>query len=214
MVTMAWNWHAGRVAALVMAAFDTVRRWRVHSPAAAWRKGAVGERATARRLRSLEAAGYTVLHDRRLPRSRANLDHLVIGPCGVVVVDSKRWRRKTRISRRRGQVWIGRRPAQAPVKSAAYEAHRVAELLRAAGWNVNVTAVLAVHGARLPRWGATRFMSATKRRQDWDDRAASGSSIGCSQIQHRPRHHAFEHSEEPLAVLLLRKVVFPESMHA
>ncbi|MFC5834903.1 hypothetical protein [Nonomuraea insulae] len=59
------SWWAGLAAAAVVALADTVQRWRVHSPTAAWRKGARGEQATARRLRSLEPiAGYTVLHDR------------------------------------------------------------------------------------------------------------------------------------------------------
>ncbi|MBF8191384.1 hypothetical protein ITP53_37935 [Nonomuraea sp. K274] len=70
----AWSWWVGLAAAAVAAAADTFQRWRVHPPAAAWRKGA---RATARRLRALELAGYAVLHDRQLPRSKAN-----IGNCG------------------------------------------------------------------------------------------------------------------------------------
>ena len=39
-----------------------------------------------------------VLHDRRIPNSRANLDHLVVCPTGVLVVDAKRYagRRPTR----------------------------------------------------------------------------------------------------------------------
>ncbi|MEV4177039.1 nuclease-related domain-containing protein [Nonomuraea sp. NPDC049709] len=72
-VAWVWNWQAGLAAAAVVALADTLQRWRVHSPAAGWCKGARGERATARRLRSLELAGYAVLHDRRLPRSKANI---------------------------------------------------------------------------------------------------------------------------------------------
>ncbi|MGI5290451.1 hypothetical protein ACQEVF_44950 [Nonomuraea polychroma] len=44
-----------------------------HSSTTACRKGATGERATARRLQSLERAGYTVLHDRTVPRSPTNM---------------------------------------------------------------------------------------------------------------------------------------------
>jgi nuclease-like protein len=32
-----------------------------------------------------------VLHDRRIPRSRANIDHLVVTPVGVYVSDAKRY---------------------------------------------------------------------------------------------------------------------------
>ncbi|MEU8249089.1 hypothetical protein [Nonomuraea sp. NPDC048916] len=62
----------GLITAVLAALITMVHQVRTHSPAAAWRKGAAGERATARRLRTLELAGYTVLRDRALPRSRAN----------------------------------------------------------------------------------------------------------------------------------------------
>jgi hypothetical protein len=55
-----------------------------------WDLGAAGEEETARILSALERRGWTILHDRRIPGSRANLDHIAIGPRGqVVVVDSK-----------------------------------------------------------------------------------------------------------------------------
>ncbi|WP_344948251.1 nuclease-related domain-containing protein [Sphaerisporangium flaviroseum] len=72
---------------------DTVQRWRRHEAVRSWRKGAAGERRTARALRRLERAGHLVLHDRALPRGKANVDHLVIGPAGVFVVDTKNWNR-------------------------------------------------------------------------------------------------------------------------
>jgi hypothetical protein len=66
--------------------------------AARWEAGAVGERRTAVRLTPLEAEGWTVLHDRALPRSRANVDHLCISPRGIVVLpDSKRWSARYRL---------------------------------------------------------------------------------------------------------------------
>ncbi|WP_432501872.1 nuclease-related domain-containing protein [Kineococcus arenarius] len=57
-----------------------------------WEAGAQGERLVAEALAVLEADGWTVLHDVRWPgRQRANVDHVAIGPGGVVVVDSKNW---------------------------------------------------------------------------------------------------------------------------
>ncbi len=64
---------------------------------AVWRSRAVGEEKVASRLDSLASEGIFVLHDRRIPHSRANLDHVVIGPAGVFVIDAKRYR--TRRSR-------------------------------------------------------------------------------------------------------------------
>jgi hypothetical protein len=53
-----------------------------------WQSGAWGEEATAKALRGLEREGWIVLHD--LPAQRGNVDHIVIGPPGVFLLDSKR----------------------------------------------------------------------------------------------------------------------------
>jgi hypothetical protein len=51
------------------------------------------EPLTAQALESLIPHGYVILHDRRWPGTRrANLDHLLVGPGGVFVVDTKSWR--------------------------------------------------------------------------------------------------------------------------
>ncbi|MFL6161432.1 MAG: nuclease-related domain-containing protein [Jatrophihabitantaceae bacterium] len=57
----------------------------------AWARGAVGEEKLARRLDPLIERGARVLHDRRIPGTRANIDHLVIGPAGIFVIDAKRY---------------------------------------------------------------------------------------------------------------------------
>lgn len=59
----------------------------------AWAQGAVGEELMARRLEDLPET-FRVLHDRRIPGTRANIDHIVIGPPGVWVIDSKRYKNK------------------------------------------------------------------------------------------------------------------------
>lgn len=58
--------------------------------AAAFAQGAVGERAVAEVLSALTGDGWFALHDRAMSRG-GNLDHLLIGPGGVVVVDAKNW---------------------------------------------------------------------------------------------------------------------------
>lgn len=58
----------------------------------AWRQGADGERRTGEVLAQLEPAGWMVMHDLHWPgRPYANIDHIVIGPTGVFVIDSKNW---------------------------------------------------------------------------------------------------------------------------
>ncbi|WP_323095815.1 NERD domain-containing protein [Intrasporangium sp. YIM S08009] len=39
---------------------------------------------------------FRVLHDRRVPRSRANIDHVVVCASGVVVIDAKRYKGRPR----------------------------------------------------------------------------------------------------------------------
>lgn len=53
----------------------------------AWAKGARGERELAAALADL--AGVKVLNDRRVPGTRGNVDHMVMAPAGLFVVDAK-----------------------------------------------------------------------------------------------------------------------------
>jgi hypothetical protein len=54
-------------------------------------KGAVGEEKLGAALDTMVANGLLVLHDRRRPRTAANIDHLVVAPTGVWVIDAKRY---------------------------------------------------------------------------------------------------------------------------
>lgn len=54
---------------------------------ARWRAGAEGERATAKALRPLLKEGWTVLHD--IPTNDGNIDHLLIGPPGIFLLETK-----------------------------------------------------------------------------------------------------------------------------
>jgi hypothetical protein len=118
-----------------------------------WKQGAAGEQATASLLRPLTRRGYTVLHDRALGNSRANVDHLVIGPHGVAILDSKNWNKNTRIRARGGHVWVGRTHGDKVVSGLQFEREKVASVLRAElGVNLAVPALLVIHGAKLPPW--------------------------------------------------------------
>jgi hypothetical protein len=124
--------------------------WFRPSPdAVAWRRGAAGERRTARLLASLERQGWVVLHDLAVPGSRANLDHLVIGPGGVFVIDSKQYRGRLQLDAV-GKLWHGRYPLAPAVRAASWEADQAAQVLPDPG--MAVVPIVAVHGAQVP-WG-------------------------------------------------------------
>lgn len=55
-----------------------------------YEKGAAGEAMVAAALGPLSTSGWRVLHDRRAPDG-GNIDHLVIGPPGVAILDAKNW---------------------------------------------------------------------------------------------------------------------------
>jgi hypothetical protein len=124
-------------------------RFRPSPDAVAWRRGAAGERRTARLLGPLERQGWAVLHDLAVPRSRANLDHLVIGPGGVFVIDSKQYRGRLQLDRS-GRLWHGRYPLAPTLEVVSFEADQAAQVLPDPG--VAVVPIVAVHGAQVP-WG-------------------------------------------------------------
>jgi hypothetical protein len=54
---------------------------------AKWGRGAAGERRTAKVLRPLIRKGWTVAHD--VPHGRTNFDHVLVGPPGVFLLETK-----------------------------------------------------------------------------------------------------------------------------
>lgn len=55
-------------------------------------QGAEGERMVAEVLGGLQRYGWVALHDVHWPgRPKANIDHIAIGPGGVVIIDAKYW---------------------------------------------------------------------------------------------------------------------------
>jgi hypothetical protein len=124
-------------------------RFRPSPDAVAWRRGAAGERRTARLLARLERQGWAVLHDLAVPGSGANIDHLVIGPGGVFVVDSKQYRGRLQLDPS-GRLWHGPYPLTPTLRAVSFEADRAAQVLHNPG--VAVVPIVAVHGAQVP-WG-------------------------------------------------------------
>ena len=57
----------------------------------AWATGAAGEERLAVRLDAAAGDRLRLLHDRRIPRSRANIDHIAVTASGVFVIDAKRY---------------------------------------------------------------------------------------------------------------------------
>jgi hypothetical protein len=70
----------------------------------AWRTGSAGEQRLARFFEQELPSSAIALHDRRIPGSHANIDHIVVAPSGVWVIDAKLYSGK--VERRTvGSIW-------------------------------------------------------------------------------------------------------------
>lgn len=150
-----FDWPPGVAVALAVLLLRSLYLRVKPDPVTRWRRGAAAERRTGRRLSRLDPAYFHVLHDRALPtHSRANLDHLVVGITGVYAIVSRRWPPFTRLRAAEERLWAGPRPMTRLVVTARDTARTVAERLSDdLGHRVEVNAIIAVHGTRLPHAG-------------------------------------------------------------
>ena len=111
----------------------------------AWELGAIGEELLAERLTDLPA-DTRVLHDRLIPGTRANIDHMVVSPAGVWVIDAKRYRGKRPALHVEGGILrprveslrVGGRDVSKLVDGVRSQVERVADALAEPG--------IAIHG--------------------------------------------------------------------
>lgn len=124
----------------------------------AWERGAVGEELMAQRLTDLPDT-FRVLHDRRIPGTRANIDHIVIGSSGVWVIDAKRYKNKRPVLHVEGGILrpraeslrIGGRDGTKLVDGVRSQVDRVVAVLDDV--EVSVTGVLCFLEADWPLFG-------------------------------------------------------------
>jgi len=123
-------------------------RFRVSEDARNWRRGARGERCTARQLDRLTDRGWVVFHDLAVPGCRANVDHLAVGPSGIFLIDSKNWRGRL-VFAPDGTLWHGSYPMTAALATIGFE---VAAIAGALGTPCSaVEPLLVIHGSTIPR---------------------------------------------------------------
>jgi hypothetical protein len=111
----------------------------------AWAIGARGEGVLGEVLASVP--GIILVNDRRIPRSRANIDHIVIGPAGVFVVDAKKYKGLIKIRDRGGlfrrddRLYVGRRDCSALVDGLARQVEAVEIALGEAGVSDDIAVI-------------------------------------------------------------------------
>jgi hypothetical protein len=63
----------------------------------AWLTGQDGEEHVGASLQARVSGHVVLLHDRRIPGSRANIDHIAVAPSGIWVIDTKRYTGRVRV---------------------------------------------------------------------------------------------------------------------
>jgi Nuclease-related domain len=123
---------------------------RLPADALFWDKGARGERKTGDYLSHLSERGFVLLHDRQIPGSRANIDHLAIGPTGVFVIETKNLSGKVEVIQDR--LYVSDRLRTPYVDETYREAFAAQVALRELlePLKATVVPVLCIHGARMP----------------------------------------------------------------
>ena len=141
------------------------RRWGWFSPVAkavlsepqstrAWEKGAAGERRLATSLAERLGERAVLLHDRRVPDTRSNIDHLAIAASGVWVIDAKAYAGQVQRRDKGGwfatdhRLFVHGRDKTALVDGLAWQVEAVERAL--GGLPVPITPVLCFVGAE---WG-------------------------------------------------------------
>ncbi|MDX6584509.1 MAG: hypothetical protein QOI10_3693 [Solirubrobacterales bacterium] len=112
-------------------------------------RGAGAETAVAEALARRCGDRVAVLHDRRIPGRRPNIDHIAIAPWGVFVVDTKRYRGSIEVTR----PWFG----SATLKIAGRDRTKLVDGL--ARQVQTVTEVVANHAVDVPVHGAFCFVA-------------------------------------------------------
>ena len=123
----------------------------------AWATGAAGEVSGAQALeKHLKGSGVVLLHDRRKPSGRGNVDHVAVGIGGVTVIDTKKVKGPVRVRskgllRPRAELRVAGRDRTALVTAAQEQVRAVREVLADSGLpDVDVRGALQFVDADLP----------------------------------------------------------------
>lgn len=145
------DWRFAVSATAIVAVADTILRSRTTSITPAAVRVTTAQRATGRRLQVLKAAGYMALHARRIPGTESVIDHIVIGPSGVFIIDSQRMDTRLPVRAIGGMLFHGPNPQTQKIDHARFEAQQAATLIGTElGQRVRVRPTMVVYGPSVP----------------------------------------------------------------
>lgn len=141
------KWGTGRLGRIAKALSDDPQS------TTAWAQGAAGEERVAKVLADRLGDTAVLLHDRKVPRTRGNIDHLAIAASGVWIIDAKRYRGK--VERRDVGGWFS-----SDLRLFVGGRDRT-KLIEGLGWQHDAV-LAALDGAEVPLHRALSFVDA-----DW-----------------------------------------------
>lgn len=112
-------------------------------------KGAKGEEWVAHELAFL-SSDYAVFNGLRLGGGKQNFDHIIVGPAGIFVVETKNW--KGSVEFRDGKLYAGgKEPSRPPLKQVKAATAELVDFLDDSGRGaLPVHSILCFLGTRLP----------------------------------------------------------------
>ena len=117
----------------------------------AWERGSEGERLLAESLRKRVGDRAILLHDRKVPRTRGNIDHIAVASSEVWVIDAKNYKGKVERRDKGGwrkidmRLYVGGRDQTKKVDGLGWQVGAVREALD--GEDVPITPVLCLTNA-------------------------------------------------------------------
>jgi hypothetical protein len=103
----------------------------------AWAQGAKGEEKLAQAL--ADVPELKALHDRRVPHTRGNIDHILVAPAGVFVVDAKLYRGLIQVRdvgglfRSDKRLFVGSRDCSHLAQNMGWQVEALVQAMAAAG---------------------------------------------------------------------------------
>lgn len=91
--------------------------------------------------------GISALHDRRIPGSKANIDHVAVGPAGVYVIDAKKYTGGVEAEER---LYVGGRDRSKVIDGVRWQAEVVQACLATAQARITVDGVVCFVVAEWP----------------------------------------------------------------
>lgn len=129
----------------------------------AWARGAKGEVGIGDKLETLAAKyGFIVLHDRRIPGSKANIDHIAVTSHGIFVIDAKNYKGVVKVKEiggifitKRKELWIGGRNRSNLIDGVKRQTQVVERVLGSTDNAMPVTGILAFFYAQ---WDTCKWL--------------------------------------------------------